>query len=241
MADNQSSKQKNRLWILEGSLYPPKITIYLKEKGIADDFDIVPVTMSRQGQSPAPGKPLGSLPILELSPGDDTGKGGTFIFQSRAILEYFEDAYAEQLPRMHGKTPYARARVRECMDMLEEACTYFTAYVRNASPLFQNAMSQSEDAARYSLGRMHKALSQLDQLVDDHASFLVDIEQGPSILDCSAIGLIRFAENLFGVDLTESHPALLRAAQFFKQRASADLSGAPLYNHRDVADKLTVK
>lgn len=38
-----SSKRKLRLWVLKWSLYPRRTTIYLKEKGIMNDFDTVPV------------------------------------------------------------------------------------------------------------------------------------------------------------------------------------------------------
>jgi glutathione S-transferase len=74
-----------KLYEFNGGLFPPRVGIYLGEKGITDidriAFDMFanrpPPEMERLG-------PLGTVPILET---DD----GTLIRSSLAILEYLEE------------------------------------------------------------------------------------------------------------------------------------------------------
>lgn len=86
-----SSKHRMRLWVLKWSLYPRRITIDPEEKGIIDDFEIIPVEITHAGMLIEPGKPPGTLPILEIAPPTaPQHQDGRYIFQSTAILEYLE-------------------------------------------------------------------------------------------------------------------------------------------------------
>lgn len=144
----QSIRPKSRLWILEDGLYPARVTIYLEEKGIKDDFDLIPVYVDQNGAAPTPGKPPGSVPILEIKRSTSYDKlDGQYIYQSSAILEYLEDVYSGVKPNMRGETADERAKVRDCMSILNEAVTHMESYWHSASPLFEGTQPQDDSMA----------------------------------------------------------------------------------------------
>lgn len=213
-----SQDQKPRLWVLPFGLYPRRVTIYLEEKGIADIFDIIPINITTHGMEQVEGKPPGTLPILEISrPNAD--QPGKYIFQSTAILEYLEDVYGAKGPNMRGSAPEARARGRECMDVVNEAVTWFTLYVQNGSTLYGMMREQSREAAVEGLERMHKALSLLEKLADSEGPFLVG--KSPTLVDCVLMATVQFAWGVYRVDLAAKHQRVRVAIDAFAMRGSA--------------------
>ena len=84
---------------------PTKLRVYLAEKGIEIEQVTVDLPKGEQrGAEHRARNPLGKLPVLEL---DD----GSYLTESLAIIEYFEELHPE--PPMLGRTPLERARVRE--------------------------------------------------------------------------------------------------------------------------------
>ena len=222
MNDDQASKP--RLWLLPWGLYPPRITIYLAEKGISDIFDIIPVGITPTGMEEVEGKPPGTLPILELQR-PSKNEPGRYIFQSSAILEYLEDKYGSEGPDMRGATPEARARVRECLDVANEICTWVVLYVQNGSTLYEAMRPQSKEAAREGLERMHKALSLLERFADPESVFLVG--DSPTIVDCVLMATVRFTANVYKIDIVEGHARLRRVVDAFEKRGTAEMPQIP--------------
>jgi len=56
-----------KLWVLPWGLFPRRVTIDLKEKGIHNHFDIVPLEVTATGLESCEGKPAGSVPFLEIT------------------------------------------------------------------------------------------------------------------------------------------------------------------------------
>ncbi|TKA68229.1 hypothetical protein B0A55_09845 [Friedmanniomyces simplex] len=152
----QPTKPNLRLWTLAWGLYPRRITIYMKEKGIIDDIEIVTVHFTKEGKMGSalgkpPGKSLPSLVVARLS--EDGQQPGMYLYQSVAILEYLEELYAG--PAMIGSTPWKRARTRDCPAVLDEAVAFFACYEHNASAGFAGREPQNAEAARISLVRAY--------------------------------------------------------------------------------------
>ncbi|KAK4497914.1 hypothetical protein PRZ48_010569 [Zasmidium cellare] len=209
---------KPRLWVFEMGLYPRRVTVYLEEKGIADKFDIIPVAITMNGMENPKGKPPGTVPILEIArPTAD--KPGRYIFQSSAILEYFEDVYGSQGPDMRGSTPGARARVRECMDVVNEVTAWLILYVQNGSVFYGIMKAQSREAALEGLKRMQKALGILEGLADENGPFLVG--KSPTLVDCVLVATVQFAWSVYGIHMTETHQRLKIVVDAFEERGTA--------------------
>ncbi|KAK5173243.1 uncharacterized protein LTR77_001924 [Saxophila tyrrhenica] len=222
--------EKQRLWVLPWGLYPRRVTIYLEEKGILDKLDVVPVNITTQGMDQPPGKPAGSMPILEVKrPSSEGAEDGVYIVQSVALLEYLEDQYGpgSGTPDMRGSTPEERAKVRDCMSVICEATDFFGFYCHNASKLFSTMEEQSEGAAKQALARTHHMLSSLEKMADAKGPWLASSGDHPMLVDCIAMSTMQFAEAVYKVDLTEDHPRLKKLFDAFSARESAKMEEVP--------------
>lgn len=211
MAIRTTSTSKLRLWVLSYGLYPGRVLIYLKEEGLEHHFDIINVQVTPSGQEDLSGKPTGTLPILEIG-------SRSYIYQSAAILEYLEDVYSNQEPDMRGITPKVRARVRDCMAIVNDATTWLELYIQNGSSLYAAMREQSVEAAKEGLMRMHKSLSLLEKLADAEGPFLVG--DSPTTVGCVLAATVRFAKGVYGVDLLEEHSRLGKVMEAFERRGS---------------------
>jgi len=137
---------KMKLYVLPWGLYPLRVTIYLKEKAISDKLEIIPVKITGDGMLALEGTSLGTVPILDIG-------NGQHIFQSSAILEYLGNKVPHP-HNTHGTTLNAAARVRELMDLMNEACSFLGTYMHNASKLMEVLEPQSEEVARVLLDKM---------------------------------------------------------------------------------------
>jgi glutathione S-transferase len=124
------------LYVLPWGLYPRRVLLYLTSKNLLSStlIKITPVAPLPTGMT-APGKPPGSVPILRLP-------DGTFIKQSLAIIEFFEDIcenpdpakeWQVELARttnreigMRGRTAEEKARTREVLGLVDEASSQFS-------------------------------------------------------------------------------------------------------------------
>ena len=223
---------KQRLWVVPFGLYPRTVTIYLKEKGIQDQFEIIPGEVTLDGAQPAPGRPPGSLPILEISPPTTEGEDSdNYIFQSSAILEYLEDIYGPQsgAASMHGTTPEERAHVRDCMSILNEATDTFAVYCHNASKLFEGTEEQSTVAAKKSIAHVHQLLNVVEKYANSKGPWLAGSGDRPTIADCVAMSTMQFAEALYGYDLTDGHPRLKEVYETFAKRRTTEMAAVPAF------------
>ncbi|KAL7620391.1 hypothetical protein AAE478_009386 [Parahypoxylon ruwenzoriense] len=218
------------LFVLTWGIYPRRILIYLHEKGLlhSQHIKVTPVTLVPSSRDMvAPGKPPGTVPILALP-------DGTFIKQSVAILEYFEDicdnpqedwqkdiAAAAKRPSMRGNSARDRATTREMLALADEATALFGVACYLGSRLFVPA--ETTTATGWGVP-MSKARKNLKLLEAHYASRDIN---SPAIFtaDCVLISLLQFSKELYGVDLTADPelPMLKRFFDAFKERESAKI------------------
>jgi glutathione S-transferase len=201
-----------KLYGFRGGLFPPRVDIYLAEKGIKGIERIVfdmgspwpPPEMERMG-------PLGTVPILET-------EDGTLIRASVAILEYLEERFPA--PTMLGATPEVRAQTRVLMSVIEEATLQLGVWCHKASPLFAGREPQHPVAAAFARDDYFARLRKLDLLAAEAAGpFLT----GPqvTIADCAAMATLQFADRFYGVPVPRDCPHLVAWYGMFSARPSA--------------------
>jgi glutathione S-transferase len=179
----------------------------------------------------APGKPLGSVPILSL-------ENAHFIKQSIAILEYFEDICDEAQSSgktifskhvagsMRGRTTEEKARVREMLAIADEANTYFGVACHKGTALFAIIESQNPAASAIAMGFCMKSLTLLELYYkNDHRFDGKDLvgETNATIVDCVLFSLLQFAREFYGRDLVADLPHLRRFYNAFEKRESAKI------------------
>jgi len=199
-----------KIYDFVGAPNPKRLRVYLAEKGIKVPFEPVDL-ISGQTRSPEflRKNPSGGLPVLEL---DD----GSYLPESLAIMEYFEDLNPQ--PPMVGTTPIERARTRAAeriaeLGVLQQVGTIF----QNTHPFMAARLKQSADAAENARTRLSANLKVLDDLIGQQP-FVAGPR--PSIADCTLFAALEFAA-FAGVELDLAHKNIARWYEAFKQRASA--------------------
>ena len=193
-----------------GAPNPKKVRVYLAEKGI--DVPSVPVDIVT-GENRRPDflkkNPMGGLPVLEL---DD----GTYLPESLAIIEYFEELHPN--PPMIGTTPLERARVRALERLCELSVLGRIAVIfQNTHPLFASRLKQSADAAESARSALASNLAVLDAKIGANKFVAGD---KPTIADCTLLAALQFAE--FGqIAIDPALKNVHRWYESFKQRPSA--------------------
>ena len=199
-----------KLHEFSGAPNPKKVRVYLAEKGI--DVPSVPVDIVT-GENRRPDflkkNPMGGLPVLEL---DD----GTFLPESLAIIEYFEELHPN--PPMIGTTPLERARVRALERLCELSVLGRIAVIfQNTHPLFAGRLKQSADAAESARSTLASNLAVLDAKIGANRFVAGD---KPTIADCTLLAALQFAE--FGqIAIDPALKNVHRWYESFKQRPSA--------------------
>lgn len=193
-----------------GAPNPKKVRVYLAEKGI--QVDSVPVNIIA-GENRQPDflkkNPMGGLPVLEL---DD----GTYLPESLAIIEYFEDLHPN--PPMIGTTPLERARVRALERLIELSVLGRIAVIfQNTHPLFASRVKQSPDAAESARTALAGNLKILDEKIGTNA-FAAGAK--PTIADCTLLAALQFSE-FAQIPIDASYTNIHRWYEAFKQRPSA--------------------
>ncbi len=109
-----------KLYVFPVAPNPTRVRLYLAEKAAAGaEIDVREVMVNlREGEQKLPEhlerNPLGKLPVLEF-------EDGSFLTESLAIIEYFEESHPE--PPMIGSSIRERARVRERLLPLDRCLT----------------------------------------------------------------------------------------------------------------------
>jgi len=198
------------LYVLPWGIYPRRVLLYLTERGLLSSpiIKITPVTITNTGMI-APGKPPGSVPILRLP-------DGTFIKQSIAIIEFFEDVCDDPDPaqdwqielaksanpesNMRGNTPEQRAKTRETLGLVDEASSQFCFAAHKGTALFVPLEETNALAANLALEYCRKTLRLVEE---NYATELSRSMDGGhiSIADCVLGSLLQFSEGVYGVDL----------------------------------------
>ena len=198
------------LYVLTWGIYPRRVLLYLAEKGLLSSpvIKITPVTITNTGMV-APGKPQGSVPILRLP-------DGTFIKQSIAIIEFFEDVCDDPDPAqdwqielakstnsgitMRGNTPAQRAKTREVLGLVDEASSQFCFAAHKGTALFVPLEETNALAAKLALEYCRKTLRLVEENYTTELSRSVDSGR-VSVADCVLNSLLQFSERVYGVDL----------------------------------------
>ena len=199
-----------KLYDFAGAPNPKRVRVYLAEKGLSVPTQQVNI-LSGENRSPEflAKNPMGGLPVLEL---DD----GTYLPESLAIMEYFEDL--NPTPPMIGTTPAERARVRALERIAELSILARVAGIfQNTHPFFAGRIKQSPEAADNARGGLKGALRILDGLVGK-GPFVAGAR--PSIADCTLVAAYNFAE-FAGVPIDPECMNLARWWATFKERPSA--------------------
>ncbi len=189
---------------------PTKVLIYLKEKGIDIEMQLVDL---RQGEQNGPEhlarNPRGALPVLEL---DD----GEYLTESLPIIEYLEELYPE--PSMIGVTPLERARTRAFERQVEVGILNPMARYVHAtnSPL---GLAPRPEVAAAEWERLQKALPRIDEQIGDGRFAAGD---APSIVDCTLFAGLLFGE-MFGTAVAADYSNLKRWRDAFGERPSTRL------------------
>ncbi|KAK9425450.1 hypothetical protein SUNI508_12984 [Seiridium unicorne] len=210
MAAGTSTLFKPNLYVLSWGLYPRRITIYLKEKDIFDNINIIDVPVTTSGLSDVPGKPKGTVPILEHAP-------GRYIHQSCTIMEYLEDIFP-QAPIMRGSTPEARARTHELLDLSNEACSLLSFHLHNGIAAFAGAREAEPRSSRSGHGQ---------NFADPDGPYLGNKEDHPGLADVVLLAIVQFAREIYGIDLSKDHKRIATMVGTFEKRESAKWDEAP--------------
>jgi glutathione S-transferase len=190
---------------------PRRVHVYLAEKGIEVERVAVDLLGGETRSAPFRGKnPMGAVPVLELP-------DGTFISESLAIIEYFEELYPQ--PTMLGSTPLERLRTRE----LDRICEFGVLLrvgqiLQNTHPYFAPTVKQSPEAAEMGRAALERALDVLETRFGPSPFLGGDT---PWIPDCTLFAGLTFAFSMgLKLDLS-SRPNLARFNAEFRQRPSA--------------------
>jgi len=199
-----------KMYSFFGAPNPKKVRVYLAEKGIKIPLEEVNI-LSGDNRKPEflQKNPMGGLPVLELD-------NGSYLPESLAIMEYFEELHPE--PSMIGKSPEERARVRA----LERVCelgvmSRVGTIFQNTHPFMTGRIKQSADAAESARSQLDAALKVLDAQIGSKPFVAGD---RPTIADCTLFAALEFAEFAqVPIDGALKNIARWRAA--FKERPSA--------------------
>jgi glutathione S-transferase len=199
-----------KMYDFVGAPNPKKVRVYLAEKGIKVPAESVNI-VTGENRTPEFLKknPLGGLPVLEL---DD----GTYLPESLAIIEYFEELHPN--PPMIGATPLERARVRALERIAElGVLTRVATIFQNTHPFMAGRVKQSADAAETARGLMANSLKVLDAEIGKRP-FVAG--ERPTIADCTLLAALEFAA-FAQVPIDPSYTNVARWYEAFKQRPSA--------------------
>jgi glutathione S-transferase len=185
-----------------------KLHVFLGEKKLEIPSELVNLVKGEQNQPAFLARnPLGGVPVLEL---DD----GTYLSESLAIIEYLEELHPE--PPMIGRTPLARARIRELERIIDLGVLMRLAKIVHNSNSPLPGVKGIPEVAENELARLPKLLHLLDERIGDNP-FVAGTE--PSIADCTLFAGLRFGE--FGkIEIDPSCRNLQRWYAAFGERPS---------------------
>uniref|UniRef100_A0A8H7KA78 GST N-terminal domain-containing protein n=1 Tax=Bionectria ochroleuca TaxID=29856 RepID=A0A8H7KA78_BIOOC len=221
------------LFVLPWGVYPRRILLYLSEKGLIESplIKITAVSFTLEGKMVAEGMPAGTVPVLKLP-------DGSFIRQSGAILQYFEElcdhpeadqpwqaelASLADKTSMLGNSTAERARIRDMISLTEEACSYFGLACHKGSKLFEKFEKTSALASKLTLEYCIKDLKLLDAYYAEQKS--LGEGRDVNIPDLMLFSVLHFSKDLYGLDLCANAEAanLQRFYDNFSKRKSAEV------------------
>lgn len=183
--------------------YPRRVLIYLAEKGITSNFNIIPVDVDSKGKMSAPGKPPGTVPILKFP-------DGSYISQSLAIIDYLEDicenpqeewqdalSSAAKPNSVRGNTPIERARTLEVLSLADEVGSLLGLTWHKGSVIFEGLEQSSEETARLCFVHASKILKKLDEIYDGRQTEL----EVATVADIVLFSTLQFSREFYDFDV----------------------------------------
>lgn len=189
---------------------PTKVLIYVREKGLEIDMQLVDLRRGEHKSSEHLARnPRGNLPVLEV-------EEGQYLTESLAIIEYLEECYPE--PAMIGRTPLERARIRAFERQVETGVLNpLTRFVHSTnSPL---GLPARPEIAEAEWARLLDALPLVDASIGE-SPFAAG--ETPTIVDCTLFAALHFGDT-FGVSIPEEFSNMKRWHLQFSERPSAGI------------------
>ena len=165
---------------------PRRVRMYLAEKGLLDQLELVEVSIAAKAhQTPAflETTPLGLIPVLEL---DD----GRTLRESMAICRYFEELHPD--PPMFGTDPWQRAQVEMWLRHAELEVLFPVAQIfRNSHAFWLGRIKQAPEFAEIMRELLTQRLGWLDHELGTRRYLAGDTF---SIADQTLLAAIDFAK-----------------------------------------------
>ncbi|MCF8475316.1 MAG: glutathione S-transferase family protein [Emcibacter sp.] len=189
-----------------------KVRLYLKEKGITPNLEIIEVDLF-SGEQNSPEfraiNPLGKVPVLQF---DD----GSVIKESLSIIDYFEEIYPK--PSLTGDSPEERAKIKAIERFIDlEIMGMMGVMAHHMMPLFSSRFTQSSDVIKYGRARQAEALDYLDHYIADRSFVYGD---RVSIADITLYVTFEKA-HIVKAELDPKYKNILRCYVNFSQRIRA--------------------
>jgi glutathione S-transferase len=194
------------------SPYGSRVAIYLAEKGIElEQVEVDLLAGENKSDTFLRKNPAGKVPVLEL---DD----GSFLPESGAIIEYFEEAFPGT--SLLGDTPEQRAQTRATDRVASEIFTVLGQIGLHTSP---EVLKIHPEVIQYpDVGKALRPF--LDQLLDQLEARIggSDFLAGPrvTIADCTFYAIMDAAYRGAGYELPSRYPRLRDWFSRFKTRPS---------------------
>ena len=192
------------------TIYPRRVAIYLKEKGISGiEIEELDVLAGDDKKAYLDVNPTGTLPALAVASGE-------LVHESTAIMEYLEELHPE--PNLIGRTPLERAATRDFVNALNDAYSFAVIYVVHVSRAWADRVDQKPDAAAVLRERYRQLIGKLEILTSD----------GPFVpgthltyADCAFYASAEYLDSFYGEPLPDTCVKLRRAYENFATRRSA--------------------
>ena len=203
-----------RLYIVPVAPNPTKVLLYIAEKKHAGTNiaveEIVVNTLRNEQNSKAhlARNPFGSLPVLEVVPGD-------CIVESLSIIDYLEDMHPESSMWGTGQRERVRARELERIADLRVLLQIGRLVHATKSPI---GLPSNEHAAEQARRALPAAFGYFDRVLRDGRPFLLGNDV--SVADCTlqaALQFMRFAK----FDLIAEYPNLQSWDTKYRQRPAS--------------------
>ncbi|ORY17292.1 hypothetical protein BCR34DRAFT_597083 [Clohesyomyces aquaticus] len=228
-----STSTRMTLWIWASGLYPRRVAYYLSAKRLpvsvleTHNIHLIPIIadpvkhilISKPGYEE---RPSGcSFPCLRI---ERPGHSPHFIYESSAILEYFEDLFpsSQGYEELVGKTAEQRARTRDIMSLLTEAIVWTNVLTRHIDPssmswsgmksLCEQAPSAAMDANRVLHDKMLSKLEKWvkEDVVDRKCQSLSGEGIHVTLADIGVMAMVQYVEDKVGRDWFDGRHEVLR-------------------------------
>ncbi|KAF2726982.1 hypothetical protein EJ04DRAFT_517543 [Polyplosphaeria fusca] len=214
---------KHTLWLWPTGLYPRRLIYYLRAKALPLSHLTTTLTISslavdllagdfvpRPGDEPRPSG--ASLPCLRIEP---PNASPTYIYESTAIAEYFEELFAGQGRGgdMVGEGVVQRARTRDIVALINDAIVFsgFHAYNTSEQTLAFSGMKKeemSEGNARFAVMRGSRMMGKIESLVKEDLEkgcrSLSGEGQGGTLADFAVMAVVDYMESQYGTSILDT-------------------------------------